>query len=350
MTFQRNLLLASAIGLFLAGGVASNDALARQKDADAQHDSKHDKDKGDKGKAHEAKARSDKAHDQRDDRARDGRADAQRRADVQHRAEAEARAREAQHREAVAHSRDAQRRVEAEAHARDVHYRQDAQHRQDAQAHARNEARAAERREIQYDRRQMIALQERREAEYRRHLAAVRAADARRIAAINAERRAQQYRYQQWYWQQQQALQPRWVPRDYDVERYYAAPVSYRYYRDGRAYAVNRYAADLLQQAVRYGYEQGVRAGNADRLDGWRSDWRNNYAYQDASYGYGGYYVDQSEYNYYFRQGFQRGYQDAYGNDYRYGTRTNNNNNNDLAVILTSVLQSVLGLQPYQQY
>ena len=115
---------------------------------------------------------------------------------------------------------------------------------------------------------------------------------------------------------------------------------------DGRSYAVDRYTADLLRQAVRYGYEQGVRAGRADRLDGWRSDWRNNFAYQDANYGYGGYYVDRSEYNYYFRQGFQRGYQDGYGNDYRYGTRYSSGNDG-IAMILASVLQSILGLQSY---
>jgi hypothetical protein len=195
-------------------------------------------------------------------------------------------------------------------------------------------------RDLQRERRELMALQARREAEYRRHRDAMRAAEARRIAYINAQRRAQQYRYQQWYWQQQQAA--RWTPRDYDLQRYYAAPVSYRYIRDGRAYQVNRYAADMLRQAVRYGYEQGVRAGNADRMDGWRNDYRNNYAYQDASYGYGGYYVDQSEYNHYFREGFQRGYQDAYGNDWRYGTR---GNNDALGVILGTVLQSILGLQ-----
>ena len=134
--------------------------------------------------------------------------------------------------------------------------------------------------------------------------------------------------------------------------------MAYRYSRDGRYYDINRYQADLLRQAVRYGYEMGARAGIADRRDGWRSDWRNNYAYQDASYGYNGYYVDRREYNHYFREGFQRGYQDAYGNDYRYGTYSgrddyyNNNGNyygsNDpVAVILTSVLQSILGFQQY---
>ena len=43
-----------------------------------------------------------------------------------------------------------------------------------------------------------------------------------------------------------------------------------------------------------------------------RFDYRNNWAYRDANYGYTGMYVDQPQYNYYFRQGFQRGYEDGY--------------------------------------
>ena len=31
--------------------------------------------------------------------------------------------------------------------------------------------------------------------------------------------------------------------------------------------------------------------------------------YRDANYGYSGYYVDRSDYNHYFREGFRRGYQ-----------------------------------------
>jgi len=195
-----------------------------------------------------------------------------------------------------------------------------------------------------------VNLQRQREAEYRRYLAARNAAESRRIAALRAERRAQQYAAQQWYWRQQQA-NSRYVTRDYNNDPYFYTPVSYRYQRDGRYYTANRYAANLLQQAVRYGYDMGARAGRADRVDGWRSDWRNNYAYQDANYGYNGWYVDRSEYNYYFREGFRRGYQDAYGDDYRYGTYYGNNGNiggnDNFAVILGTVLQSILGLQTY---
>ena len=35
----------------------------------------------------------------------------------------------------------------------------------------------------------------------------------------------------------------------------------------GRYYETNQYGADLLRQAVNYGYDQGVRAGQADRQD-----------------------------------------------------------------------------------
>ena len=110
----------------------------------------------------------------------------------------------------------------------------------------------------------------------------------------------------------------------------------------GRWYEVNRYSADLLRQAVRLGYDQGYRAGEADRYDGWRYDYRNNFAYIDANYGYYGYYVDQAEYNHYFRQAFRRGYEDGYGRGYRYGRYDDGN-----YVILASVLQAILGLHPY---
>ena len=49
------------------------------------------------------------------------------------------------------------------------------------------------------------------------------------------------------------------------------------------------------------------------------------YAYQDANYGYNGYYVDQDDYNYYFREGFRRGYEDGYYSRYQYGSYSNGN-------------------------
>jgi len=151
-----------------------------------------------------------------------------------------------------------------------------------------------------------------------------------------------QYRYQQWYYDQIRAQQARWSTQRYNYanDPYYYTPASYRYGYNGNWYETNRYGADMLRQAVNYGYQQGIRAGRADRLDGWNADYRNSYAYQDANYGYNGYYVSRQDYNYYFRQGFRRGYQDGYGQQYQYGRYANGEN-----AILQTVLALILNLQ-----
>jgi hypothetical protein len=54
---------------------------------------------------------------------------------------------------------------------------------------------------------------------------------------------------------------------DYDRDPYfYTAPI-YRYYRGGRYYRINEYGARILRQALNHGYEEGFRAGKADRDD-----------------------------------------------------------------------------------
>ena len=104
---------------------------------------------------------------------------------------------------------------------------------------------------------------------------------------------------------------------------FYTAP-SYRYIRGGIYYETNQYGVDLLRQAVNYGYAEGFQAGQADRADGWRYSSRDSYAYQDASYGYSGYYVGLDDYSYYFREGFRRGYEDGYYRRHKYGSYNNN--------------------------
>jgi uncharacterized membrane-anchored protein len=71
-----------------------------------------------------------------------------------------------------------------------------------------------------------------------------------------------------------------------------------------------------------------------------RFSYQNSYAYQDANYGYGGYYVPQDEYNYYFRQGFRRGYEDGYYSRYRYGSYSNGK-----YTILGALLGSIIDMQ-----
>ncbi|HZM91408.1 MAG TPA: hypothetical protein VFF31_33100 [Blastocatellia bacterium] len=120
------------------------------------------------------------------------------------------------------------------------------------------------------------------------------------------------------------------------------SPYNYRYYRSGRYYQANQYGADMLRRALNLGYEEGVRAGMADREDRWRYNYQDSYGYQDATYGYDGYYVDTTEYRYYFREGFRRGYEDGYYGRYRYGTQSNG-----VFSLLSGVLGAILNLQRY---
>jgi hypothetical protein len=96
----------------------------------------------------------------------------------------------------------------------------------------------------------------------------------------------------------------------------------------------------LLRQAVNTGYEEGYRAGQADREDGWGFNYQEAYAYQDANYGYNGYYIDQGEYNHYFREGFRRGYEDGYHSRNQFGSYSNGK-----FAILGAVLSQILNLQ-----
>ena len=187
---------------------------------------------------------------------------------------------------------------------------------------------------------QLIAEQQRWNQQYKTYLQRQELAAERQALQYERARRAAQYRYQQQYTQQlrdQRLAASR--AYDYNSDPYYYTAPSYRYTRNGRVYQVNQYAADMLRQAVNYGYAQGVQAGQADRSDGYRGDYRKTYAYQDASYGYTGRYVQQSDYSYYFRQGFQRGYQDGFANRYQYGTSSGSTFN-----ILSNVLSTILNL------
>ena len=102
---------------------------------------------------------------------------------------------------------------------------------------------------------------------------------------------------------------------------------------------MNDYGADLLRRAVNDGYEEGFYAGQADQRDGWSFDYQSSDPYQDASLGYDGYYVDLSEYQYYFRQGFQRGYEDGYYGRYQYGSYSDGRYG-----VLDNVLNIILNL------
>jgi hypothetical protein len=92
---------------------------------------------------------------------------------------------------------------------------------------------------------------------------------------------------------------------------------------------------------VQYGYDEGFRVGQADQEDGWPNSERDAFAYQDATYGYTGYYVSPEEYRYYFREGFHRGYEDGYYSRSQYGRYEEGK-----YAMLATVLAQILNLQP----
>ncbi|HEV2883476.1 MAG TPA: hypothetical protein VGW36_01385 [Pyrinomonadaceae bacterium] len=153
---------------------------------------------------------------------------------------------------------------------------------------------------------------------------------------LEQQRRRAQLAYQRAYLERLRRDQLRlqsWRYSDY-------GPSNYRYSRGGSYYQTNQYGAQMLQRAVNQGYEEGFRAGQADREDGWGFSPQDAIGYEDASYGYDGYYVDVNEYQHYFREGFRRGYEDGYHSRSQYG-----HNSNGTLSILSAILGQILNLQ-----
>jgi len=194
----------------------------------------------------------------------------------------------------------------------------------------------------QQEQQQLIARQRQRSTQYGQHLDQQMRIAEQQTVQLQQQKRMAQYRFQQQYLVRLRQQRMRIVNErhDYDRDPYFYTASSYRYYRGGSYYQTNQYGADLLRQAVNYGYEEGYRAGQADQQDGWRFNYQDSYPYRDANYGYSGYYVDRDDYNYYFREGFRRGYEDGYNSRYQYG-RYSNGNYSIQNTILSEILKLV---------
>ena len=191
--------------------------------------------------------------------------------------------------------------------------------------------------------RRLIAEQRARNQAYKTYLQRQELAAQRRATQLERARRLAQYQYQQRYLQRlrdQRLSLSQYDRYDYDNDPYFYTAPTYRYTRGGRVYQTNEYGANLLRRAVNYGYEEGVRAGQADRQDRQRANYRDSWAYRDATLGYTGMYVPQADYTHYFREGFRRGYEDGYNSQSRYGTSANGTFN-----LLSTVLGTILNLQ-----
>ena len=193
---------------------------------------------------------------------------------------------------------------------------------------------------------QLIHKQRQRLAQYHRHLEKQRRVIHERSSRLQQDKRMAQYRFQQQYLERLRQQQIRIASErnhDYRNDPYFYTPPSHRYLRAGSYYETNEYGANLLRGAVNHGYEEGFRAGEADREDRWASNYRDSSVYDDANFGYSG-YVDRADHNHYFREGFRRGYEDGHGSRHQYGSFAEGKNS-----ILGSVLAGILNLESLRQ-
>ena len=194
----------------------------------------------------------------------------------------------------------------------------------------------------QMEQRQRVKIQQGRAAEYRRQLDHQVIALQQQNVQLQQQRRMSQYAAQQQYAAQlRQQQRDMLSARDFATDPWVSAPYTYRYVANGANRQTNQYGAEVLRQAVRNGYAQGYRAGQADQQDHSAASFQSTFAYRDANHGYVGRDVDQSDYNFYFREGLERGYADGFAHRAQYGTVVKG-----VATIHEALLTTILGLQP----
>jgi len=225
------------------------------------------------------------------------------------------------------------------------------QERELAQKRAEEQRRMKQKRVSQQEQQARIQKQEQQLAVYRKNIALREELAERDAQILRQQKRIQHLRFQEQYEERLRAQRAQLSQARYDYQNdpyYYTAP-NYRYLRNGRYYQTNQYGMKKLEQALKASYNEGFRAGRADREDRWQYDYRSAFAYKDANYGYDGRYIAQDEYNHYFREGFQRGYDDGYYGRQKYGRKKDDGNViegvNDEWLIAGGVIAAILGYQ-----
>jgi hypothetical protein len=224
---------------------------------------------------------------------------------------------------------------------------QEQQERELQQQRQQQQRQPQQKRVSQQEQQERIRKQEQQLALYRKNIALREELAERDAQILRQQKRIQHLRFQQEYEarlraQRAQLMQARY---DYYNDPYYYTAPNYRYRRGGHYYQTNQYGIRILEQALQAGYNEGYKAGRADREDRWRYDYRSAFAYRDANYGYDGRYIAQDEYNYYFREGFRRGYDDGYYGRQNYGRRNDDGGINDEWLIAGAVVAAIIGYE-----
>jgi hypothetical protein len=225
------------------------------------------------------------------------------------------------------------------------------QERELAQKRAQEQRQLKQKRVSQQEQQARIQKQEQQLSVYRKNIALREELAERDAQILRQQKRIQHLKFQEQYEDRLRAQRAQLSQARYNYSNdpyYYTAP-NLRYRRDGRYYQTNQYGMKKLEQALQAGYNEGFKAGRADREDRWRYDYRSAFAYQDANYGYDGRYIAQDEYNHYFREGFQRGYDDGYYGRQQYGRKKDDGNViegvNDEWLIAGAVVAAIIGYE-----
>jgi hypothetical protein len=215
------------------------------------------------------------------------------------------------------------------------------------QQREQQERQLKQKRVSQQEQQERIRKQQQELALYRKNIALQEQLAERDAQILRQQNRIQHLRFQQQYEERLRAQRSQLTSAryDYDNDPYYYTAPNYQYRREGRYYKTNQYGIKKMEKALQAGYNEGFKAGRADREDRWRNDYRSAFAYQDANYGYDGRYIAQEEYNHYFREGFQRGYDDGYNDRQKYGRKNDDGGINDEWLIAGGVVAAIIGYQ-----
>ena len=96
--------------------------------------------------------------------------------------------------------------------------------------------------------------------------------------------------------------------------------------RDWDRYGNYGGSSELRQTALNAGYNEGLKDGRRDRMNGRHARYQESNVYRRATQGYNSRLGDQEVYRRYFREGYENGYSEE---SYARGNRNGNNRNRD---------------------
>lgn len=105
--------------------------------------------------------------------------------------------------------------------------------------------------------------------------------------------------------------------------------------RDWDRYGNYGGSSELRQTALNAGYNEGIKDGRKDRMNGRHSEYQDSNAYRKATKDYSSRLGDRELYRRYFREGYENGYnaetnaQGTRNDDYGNNRNRNRNNNGD---------------------